>query len=106
MDLVRVNCAHDDAPAWAAMVAHLRRAEAEVGRPCRVAMDLAGPKLRTGPLAPGPAVVKWRPRRDREGVLIAPARVWLAGTAAPAGPRPGGRHPAPPGRLAGHARTV
>jgi pyruvate kinase len=88
MDCLRIDCARGDPPAWAATVAHLRRAEAEVGRPCRVLLELAGPQLRTGPLQPGPAVVKWRPRRDIEGVLVAPARVWLTGAAAPA-PAPG-----------------
>lgn len=77
MDCMRVNCAHDDAPAWAAMIANLRRAERECGRTCRVLMDLAGPKLRTGPLVAGPGVVKIRPRRDRFGRLTEPAHVWL-----------------------------
>src|SRR5262249_54761882 len=53
-----------DPDAWARMVAHLRRAETEVARNCRILMDLAGPKLRTGPLEPGPRVVKWRPQRN------------------------------------------
>jgi pyruvate kinase len=88
MDCLRIDCARGDSPPWAATIAHLRRAEAEVGRPCRVLLDLAGPAPRTGPLRPGPAVVKWRPRRDATGVLVAPARVWLTGTAAPA-PAPG-----------------
>ncbi|MBB6099840.1 pyruvate kinase [Deinobacterium chartae] len=46
-DLVRINCAHDDADAWARMLAHLRAAEREVGRAARVLMDLGGPKPRT-----------------------------------------------------------
>jgi pyruvate kinase len=54
MDCVRINCAHDDAPAWLRMIEHLRQAEQSLGRSCRVVMDLAGPKLRTGPLEPGP----------------------------------------------------
>ena len=40
-------------------------------------MDLAGPKLRTGPLHPGPRVVRISPRRDRLGVVTAPAIVRL-----------------------------
>jgi pyruvate kinase len=48
MNLVRINCAHDDAPAWARMVENVRAAARDAGRPCLVAMDLAGPKLRTG----------------------------------------------------------
>jgi pyruvate kinase len=78
MDCARINCAHDDAEAWQAMIGHLRRANEALGRQCRVTMDLGGPKLRTGPLEPGPAVLKVRPRRDDFGRVIAPARVWLA----------------------------
>ena len=54
MDVMRVNCAHDDAAAWVSMVENLRRAELEVGRSARVLFDLAGPKLRTGPIAGAP----------------------------------------------------
>ncbi len=53
MDCMRINCAHDDPDVWGRMIEHLRRASAALGRPCRVAMDLGGPKLRTGPLAAG-----------------------------------------------------
>lgn len=77
MDCMRINCAHDDAAAWARMIEHLRQAERSLGRSCRVVMDLAGPKLRTGPLEPGPAVVRIRPSRDAYGRVTAPARVWL-----------------------------
>jgi pyruvate kinase len=54
------------------MIAHLRQAERSLGRSCRVAMDPAGPKLRTGPLDPGPSVVRIRPRRDVYGRVTAP----------------------------------
>jgi pyruvate kinase len=77
MDCVRINCAHDDARAWARMIEHLKRANQSLGRDCQVAMDLGGPKLRTGPLKPGPAVIKIRPERDEFGRVVAPARVWL-----------------------------
>ena len=77
MDCMRINCAHDDAVAWEQMIAHLRRAERHLGRDCHVLMDLAGPKLRTGSLAPGPQVVKWRPERDCSGNTVGPARIWL-----------------------------
>lgn len=46
-DAVRINCAHDDPDIWARMVAHVRAAEAGVGRRLPVLMDLAGPKIRT-----------------------------------------------------------
>jgi pyruvate kinase len=86
MNCMRINCAHDDAAAWQRMIAHLRRAEQELGQPCRVVMDLAGPKLRTGPLLPGPQVARIRPQRDVLGKVTAPARVWL--TADPAAQPP------------------
>jgi pyruvate kinase len=46
-DAVRINCGHDDAAAWRAMIAGARRAEVATGRRLRVLMDLAGPKIRT-----------------------------------------------------------
>ncbi|HLK61514.1 MAG TPA: pyruvate kinase, partial [Chthonomonadaceae bacterium] len=78
MDCMRINCAHDDAPAWARMVAHLRRAEAELGRECRILMDLAGPKLRTGPVESKPSRLKWKPHRKHSGLESVPARIWLS----------------------------
>lgn len=77
MDCMRINCAHDDAAHWQRMIEHLHRASHALGRPCRIVMDLAGPKLRTGPLEAAPAVIKIRPERDCYGRVIAPARVWL-----------------------------
>jgi pyruvate kinase len=50
MTIMRINCAHDGPELWAAMVNHLNAARAKSGKPCRVAFDLAGPKLRTGPI--------------------------------------------------------
>jgi pyruvate kinase len=77
MDCMRINCAHDTPDAWARMIEHLRRAETRHRRRCRVLMDLAGPKVRTGALEPGPAVVKFGPRRDAYGRVLEPGRVWL-----------------------------
>lgn len=82
MDCMRINCAHDGPDAWAKIIARVREAEKEAGRRIRVLMDLGGPKLRTGPLPPGPKVVKVRPTRDDLGRVTEPARLWL--TAAPA----------------------
>ena len=86
MDAARVNCAHDDSAAWGRMVAFIRSGITADGRPCKVAMDLAGPKLRTGPLLPGPRVVKVRPRRDERGRVVATARVRLVEAADPTSP--------------------
>ena len=77
MDCMRINTAHDSPDVWERMIANVERARVEVGRPCRVLIDLAGPKLRTGAVAPGPPVVDWRPRRDLLGSVVSPARIWL-----------------------------
>ena len=77
MDCMRINCAHDGPEAWSGIVRNLRRAEKETGRPCKISMDLAGPKLRTGSVEHGPAVLKFRPQRDDFGRVVSPARIWL-----------------------------
>ncbi len=77
MDVMRINCAHDGPAEWAAMVDNLRRAEQTLGWSCRVAMDLAGPKLRTGTLRASGRVQRLAPQRDCFGRLARPGRVWL-----------------------------
>jgi pyruvate kinase len=64
-------------------------------------MDLAGPKLRTGPIKAGPSVAKCRPRRDVLGRVVTPARIWLTPKDSPE-PAPGSaaaRLPLPAGFL-------
>ena len=77
MDCMRVNCAHDTPDEWARMIDHLKRATEQHNRSCRVLMDLAGPKVRTGLIEPGPEVVKIKPSRDPYGRVVEPAHVWL-----------------------------
>jgi len=78
MNIMRINCAHDTPESWSRMAAHLKRARRELGLPCRIFMDLSGPKLRTGDIEPGPQVAVWHPKRDNLGRVTAPARIWLA----------------------------
>ena len=87
MDVARINCAHDTAEARIAMAAHARRAARQAGRQVRVLMDLGGPKIRTGPIQPGPSVLKLRPQRDAFGAVTSPARLHLCphGVALPPG---------------------
>ena len=80
MDCMRINCAHDEADDWLHMIEHLRRARKVTGKECRIMMDLAGPKLRTGPVRPGAAVIKYKPQRDDFGQVVCPARIWLSTT--------------------------
>jgi len=77
MDVARINCAHDGPTAWLAMAAHVRAAAARTGRELRILMDLGGPKLRTGPIAAGPAVLRLRPERDLFGRVVKPAVLGL-----------------------------
>jgi len=83
MRIARINCAHDGPAEWRAMAANVRTAAAEAGRDCLVAMDLAGPKLRTGPLQPGPKVVRLRPARGLDGSVTSPGRAWLTPAGSP-----------------------
>lgn len=75
MDIARINCAHDDESTWSRMIENINRAKRETKRNCKILMDLAGPKLRTGNLKPGPGVLRMRPKRDSFGRVIAPRRV-------------------------------
>ncbi len=77
MNCARINCAHDDAGVWLGMIHQLRRAEQALGVECRILMDLAGHKIRTGPVAVGPAVRHIRPPRDAWGRVGGPAKVVL-----------------------------
>jgi pyruvate kinase len=77
MDVMRVNCAHDSEREWESMIGYMRRANQESEKHCRVLMDLAGPKLRTGPIQAGNQVMRWRARKDACGRVVQPARVAL-----------------------------
>jgi pyruvate kinase len=83
MDCARINCAHDGDVAWRKMAEHVRRAEREIGRSCRIIMDLAGPKLRTSRVAPGPAVLHLAAKRDESGNVQQPGQVILDASGAP-----------------------
>ncbi|HEY5956931.1 MAG TPA: pyruvate kinase, partial [Polyangiaceae bacterium] len=77
MDVMRINCAHDHADAWLAMIDNLRAAERATGRVCRVYADLAGPKLRTGKLKSIGRLLNFGPVRDPWGRVVRPAQIWL-----------------------------
>ncbi len=85
----RINTAHDGPDAWAAMATTIRDLQRSSGQRLTVAMDLAGPKLRTGPIAPGPRVVRFRPDRDLLGRPVRPATVVLVPDVTPAETAPG-----------------
>lgn len=53
MQIARINCAHDNPAVWSRMIAHVRKASRATGLPCKVYLDLAGPKVRTELLGKG-----------------------------------------------------
>jgi pyruvate kinase len=88
MDVARINCAHDGPAAWERMIGHIRAAAQAAGRNVLVSMDLAGPKLRTGPISDGPAIGRARVSRDATGRLTSPSRLWLVACDRPTTPAP------------------
>ena len=78
MNSVRINCAHDDAESWRKMIEHLRTAQTKLHRRCKICMDLAGPKIRTGAIQRGPQIVRIKARRNELGQTTLPAKIWLA----------------------------
>ncbi|HWS02319.1 MAG TPA: pyruvate kinase [Gammaproteobacteria bacterium] len=77
MDCARINCAHDGATIWQAMITHIRAAEKKSGTRIKIFMDLGGHKIRTGPVQSGTAVLHLKVRHDSFGQVIAPAQVVL-----------------------------
>lgn len=88
MDSARINCAHDDPSQWTRMIENIHAGAAEAGRTCPILMDLPGPKLRTGPIRPGPRVLRLHPARDALGHVISPGRVRFVADDQSGGPQP------------------
>lgn len=89
MQLARINCAHDDETVWAKMIDNVHTAAAEAGASIKVSMDLAGPKLRTGEITPGPQVARARVQRNEAGQVIANAKLWMYPEGQPSQPPAG-----------------
>jgi len=83
MNCARVNCAHDNAEVWAKIIKNVRKAATALGKDCKVAMDLAGPKIRTGAIEPGPKVLKIRPAKDVWGNIEKALEIWIGPQARP-----------------------
>ncbi|KAL9672896.1 hypothetical protein QQ045_029149 [Rhodiola kirilowii] len=74
----RINCAHGNPSIWSEIIGRSRRSSQMLEKPCRIIMDLAGPKLRTGKLRSGPCVIKVSPKKDAYGSVACPAKIWLS----------------------------
>lgn len=70
MNCARVNCAHDTPDTWLKMIENIKKAAVELDKEVKIAMDLAGPKIRTGEIVPGPQVLKIKPKRNAYGKTI------------------------------------
>lgn len=71
VDCVRINCAHDGAEAWGAMIDNVRIAGTAAGRRIAIAMDLGGPKIRTAEVSEKVRLMTG----DRFAILPRPGRV-------------------------------
>uniref|UniRef100_A0A7N0TFA4 pyruvate kinase n=2 Tax=Kalanchoe fedtschenkoi TaxID=63787 RepID=A0A7N0TFA4_KALFE len=89
--IFRINCAHGNHSIWSEIIGRAKRSSQMLEKPCRILMDLAGPKLRTGKLRGGPCVIKVSPKKDAYGSVTYPAQIWLS----PKGSGPPPNHLAP-----------
>ncbi|WP_455211413.1 pyruvate kinase, partial [Kaarinaea lacus] len=77
MNCARINCAHDDSFHWQAMINNVRQAAEKLNTPCKILMDLAGHKIRTGAIKSGPAVKHIKVNRNVYGRLVGPTDILL-----------------------------
>ncbi len=77
MTCARINCAHDDTEVWTQMIHNIRRAETEMKLSCRILMDLAGHKIRTAEIMPGPSIHPIKVEKDSSGKSLSPAYLIL-----------------------------
>jgi pyruvate kinase len=77
MDCARINCAHDSPEIWARMIENVRQAAESHKRECRILMDLAGHKVRTGPVAMQPTTLHIKVKKNGYGLALQPARIIL-----------------------------
>lgn len=64
MGVARINCAHDDESVWLKMVEKIQMAVKQSGIPCKIHLDLAGPKIRTVLLGKGKKKGRVKIHRD------------------------------------------
>jgi pyruvate kinase len=77
MNTARINCAHDGPVEWLKMIENVRQANIKNRKNCKISMDLAGPKIRTGNIQPGPMVRRYHPEKDPYGRVVEPVSVML-----------------------------
>ncbi len=78
MNSARINCAHDNPATWGKMIDNVRESRDKLAKNCKVMMDLGGPKLRTGSMQAGPEIIHIKPEKDMMGMIVNPAKIWIA----------------------------
>lgn len=73
MGVARINCAHDDESVWLKMIEKIQNASKQTGIPCKIHMDLAGPKIRTVLLGKG--------KKDGKVKVHTDSLIWLSDSA-------------------------
>jgi pyruvate kinase len=69
MNIARINCAHDNEEVWKKMIGLVEQATKKTGIPCKIYMDLAGPKIRGRILGAGRREGKIRLSKGQEIML-------------------------------------
>ena len=80
MNIARINCAHDNPEVWLKMVNQVQLSSRKLKRKVKICMDLAGPKIRTGAVLPGAAVIRLKPPKTPLGAIASPYRFRLVPT--------------------------
>ncbi|MFY0652259.1 MAG: hypothetical protein JXQ96_09510 [Cyclobacteriaceae bacterium] len=73
MNCARINCAHDSPETWLEIIKNVKKASSKLNKNVKIAMDLSGPKIRTGAIKAGARVRKFSPERDEEGKIVSSA---------------------------------
>ncbi|MEM7110217.1 MAG: pyruvate kinase [Bacteroidota bacterium] len=77
MNNARINCAHDNQEVWKKMINNVQKAKKRLRKECKISMDLAGPKIRTGTIEPGPQVRRYKPDKNEFGHILKPVQIVL-----------------------------
>ena len=77
MNCARINCAHGNRQTWLAMIEQVQRASVETGLDCRIAMDLAGQKIRTCAIEGDTSVYHLKPKRNIYGNTLEPGFIQI-----------------------------
>ncbi len=72
MHIARINCAHDNESMWLTMVKNIKKASLQTALPCKIYVDLAGPKIRTQIIGKGHKSGKLEVALNEEILLLEP----------------------------------